>query len=661
MKTCKYGRLAGTLLVLGLLGWTASGVADIASTKHNLSATGTGTYKAATETRLCVFCHVMHNADPAVPLWNHQQSAATYIPYGSNTLATAQPGQPTGASRLCLTCHDGTVALGGVKNVLGSSVPVVISGLEALLTGSGNLGTDLRDDHPISFTYDAALTVQNPELVSPAALTGMIKPDGNSQLQCTSCHDPHSGQYPKFLHVGYTDGAGYGSPLCRTCHNKMYWSTVPNMSHREQTRQWNGAGLNPWHVPGHNLANDPNSTNKANGCESCHQSHNAAVGATRILKQDGKSGVCLVCHNGNVVSSTKNIDASMNRMYGHPSKNPADAGRHNPKRMSDGKVREDPADLANRHAVCEDCHNPHAVSPGVSPSIPNPTNNLAAAVSKGVWGVQPTWPGLWGQVTSYSLVPDVQYQYQLCLKCHSYYAFGASPPPDPYGMVAGGVNTDQALEFNPNNPSYHPVVTTGKNTFTMTVGGTPYNYSSSLIGGMTPSSTMTCSECHSDTNPVFLGPKGPHGSDVWPILWGTYDGSTGVSGTEDHLCYTCHKASVYGPSGGSSGNWQATGFSGPGGTGGLGPMLNLHYRHLELRQVPCQGCHSAVPHGWKRRAMLVFGTGTPDPAPYNSHSKFPIGGSSAYGIPASLNVDAVTSGSWTRSLCHSGTGVGSCM
>jgi hypothetical protein len=59
--------------------------------------------------------------------------------------------------------------------------------------------------------------------------------------------------------------------------------------------------------------------------------------------------------------------------------------------------------------------------------------------------------------------------------------------------------------------------------------------------------------------------------------------------------------------------------------------------------------------------MLIYGTGTPDPAPYNSHSKYLINGSSVYGLPSARDVDAVASGTWVRSLCHgTGTGVGSC-
>ncbi|VAW45953.1 Cytochrome c family protein, partial [hydrothermal vent metagenome] len=39
-----------------------SGVEDIVNTKHNLSASGPGTLKATTESRVCVFCHTPHGS-----------------------------------------------------------------------------------------------------------------------------------------------------------------------------------------------------------------------------------------------------------------------------------------------------------------------------------------------------------------------------------------------------------------------------------------------------------------------------------------------------------------------------------------------------------------------------------------------------------------------
>lgn len=665
------------IVAVALLGASLA-MAGITNTKHNLSVTGPGTYKATSETQICVYCHTPHNANPASLLWNHTLSTVTYQPYSSNTMKAAAPGQPSGASKLCLTCHDGTVALGSVLNLPRQhQQPGTIAGLASALLGTAptNLSTDLRNDHPVSFTYDSTLASQNTELNNPAAITGKIKPGISNLMQCNNCHDPHSDANPKFMLAPYQDASGYGSPLCRTCHNKEYYSTLPNMTHRESTKQWNGVGANPWYIPGQNLPLNANSTIKTNGCENCHQPHNSPS-TQQLLKSGGGAATCLTCHNGNVVADpAKNIDLALSRPYVHPIKDATRAGRHKPKRQADGKVREDPADLANRHAECEDCHNPHAVSPGVSPNaaVGVVTNNLTAPVNKGVWGVTPTWPANWTDVTTYTTVQDTTYQYQICLKCHSYYAYGLTPPIDPYNKMPSADKrlTDQAKEFNPNNASIHPVTGPGKNPFTMTVGVTNYSYASSLINGMTPTSTYGCSECHSNGDSgAGIGPKGPHGSNTWPIVWGLYNDQTGRVGTTTgataHICFKCHDANVY-ASLTSRTAWQKTGFS--------NGAINIHVYHVVTKNVACNACHAGVPHGWKRKRMLIFGATnlTRDPgadvAPYNAHLYYPWDGISDYGIPSNVGsfrgktLDTITSGNWQQDDCHNGVpniSVGSC-
>ena len=174
----------------------AQSPAAIATTKHNLSVSGPGGVKAASESRICIFCHAPHNATPDTPLWNRRNPGATYVPYTSSTTQSS-PGQPTGASLMCLSCHDGTIALGEVLN---RAKTITMAGGETTIpSGPGRLGTDLSDDHPISFAYSAALASARGELVQPSALTGPVKLDSSGQLQCTACHDAHDDTYGRFL------------------------------------------------------------------------------------------------------------------------------------------------------------------------------------------------------------------------------------------------------------------------------------------------------------------------------------------------------------------------------------------------------------------------------------------------------------------------------
>lgn len=114
-------------------------LADIVGTPHDFSSQGWSGGK------ICVVCHTPHNADPYnqnptdAPLWNHKLSKASYILYSSPKLDIT-PDQPGGVSKLCLSCHDGTVALDSFGGATGSN----------FISGSALVGTDLSDDHPVS-------------------------------------------------------------------------------------------------------------------------------------------------------------------------------------------------------------------------------------------------------------------------------------------------------------------------------------------------------------------------------------------------------------------------------------------------------------------------------------------------------------------------------
>ena len=72
----------------------------------------------------CNTCHTPHGAAPVRPLWNRYTPIDAYRIYTSRSL-DAEPGQPTGASKMCLSCHDGTIALGAVLIGLAWAVELV--------------------------------------------------------------------------------------------------------------------------------------------------------------------------------------------------------------------------------------------------------------------------------------------------------------------------------------------------------------------------------------------------------------------------------------------------------------------------------------------------------------------------------------------------------
>ncbi len=398
----------------------------------------------------------------------------------------------------------------------------------------------------------------------------------------------------------------------------------------------------------------------------CHDCH--------VPPEGLQSKACVICHDGGYTK--ENIKGAVEKPYAH-------------------RVLAD-----NPRVACMDCHNPSKVpigeSSGRSPGIGSGnTTNLASDVLTGVWGVQPDpWPDNFQTPMVFKEVPEITHQYQLCLKCHSYYAFGDTPPMDPFGYsnyrwssTSGssgdkdswgtlqgwdGRLTDQAKEFNPNNRSYHPVVAPGKNDFKNDRTGR--SYASALINGMTPESVIGCADCHSPQNfPSSAGPKGPHGSDIWPIAIGKFDHTTGVgSGDKDssrggesrsstfnnHMCFKCHDKNVYGGGSDSSkDDGHRTGYS-------KGGDKNLHYYHVEGKEAQCTTCHSAIPHGWKNKALLIHGTGrNPSPAPYNNHGGFQYKDDKThhYGINSATPINSIPSGGWRKEVCHdAGEGTGDC-
>ena len=208
--------------------------AGLLNTKHNLSVSGPGSIIAVSETQICIFCHTPHNAYPATPLWNHELSLVeNYINYWSPTLKSyasqAEAPPIDGFSKLCLSCHDGTVAIGAVKSrakAIETTADLIETTANLLDIGNeGYLGTDLSGGHPISIVFDTALANLRNQDPSIMHLNWPINdPDvklyptqGQYGIQCTSCHDPHGGKggpgAPPFWRKSIADD------VCLVCHD----------------------------------------------------------------------------------------------------------------------------------------------------------------------------------------------------------------------------------------------------------------------------------------------------------------------------------------------------------------------------------------------------------------------------------------------------------
>jgi predicted CXXCH cytochrome family protein len=205
------GVMAGAVVILVLL-MVQPSPATIVGSAHDFSGLDP-------TQQICIFCHTAHNADTSVvdaPLWNHAVTHKTYVVYNSPTM-NATTSQPSGASKLCLSCHDGTVAVdsyGGKTGVIKLSGPVAVG------------ADELNNDHPISFVYDDALAVLDkglfPPSSHPSGLGSTIKNDLliGDQVQCSSCHDVHNGPAAASVNDSLLRITQVGSQLCLTCHNK---------------------------------------------------------------------------------------------------------------------------------------------------------------------------------------------------------------------------------------------------------------------------------------------------------------------------------------------------------------------------------------------------------------------------------------------------------
>jgi predicted CXXCH cytochrome family protein len=192
--------------------------AGIAGSPHDFQTKGASS--------LCITCHAPHQQPNTPLLWNHQLSAQNFS-WSDMTKTTGGTSLPTnlrtwsGPSKMCLSCHDGTVNVGTMY----SATYTYTGAVAPTLTRTGG---DLKGNHPVAVpypngapnTYNGITTGTNVAVADYVANPTKVKlfldssvGSNNSGVECSSCHNAHDNANTFFLRDAR-------ATLCVNCHNK---------------------------------------------------------------------------------------------------------------------------------------------------------------------------------------------------------------------------------------------------------------------------------------------------------------------------------------------------------------------------------------------------------------------------------------------------------
>jgi len=474
---------------------------------HNLTP-GSGSQVTSQGSLGCTFCHAPHSGLGGVtPLWNQTLSSATYVPYNSATYHQKGNTQPTlgVTSSLCLSCHDGTIAVG--QSAAYGKIPTT-----GQMSAADSFGNNLVGSHPFSLVVpikDAPNLVSSLTQGKTADPTGAVKLV-NGNIECTSCHDPHVQNVDRIAQQFLVRDSSSGQ-MCLACHD-------PTRVVQGQTNALTG-----WNGSSHQAATNAVSpdahvgsygTVGQNACTACHMNHNAPS-AGQLLRpatpetpnMDVATQACITCHNGGTYLSpaAPNVMAEYTKVA------------HLLPAGNNGHDAGEPGVLSNnRHATCVDCHNAHASMPeptfAVPPAIrPSQTGTVGISMSDGV-----------------TVLTPAANQFENCLRCH-----GTGPGKQrmliygyaPMRAVTAPDSLNLIPQFATTAISSHPVMHDRSSTLPqpslllnmLNLNGT---VSSRLVGPR-----IFCTDCHnSDDNREFggTGANGPHGSVNTHILERNY-------------------------------------------------------------------------------------------------------------------------------------------
>ncbi|MBW2421787.1 MAG: hypothetical protein JRH19_24835 [Deltaproteobacteria bacterium] len=262
------------LAISALIATTAS--AQIRGSQHDLGTGGGAQETTALTGEVCVFCHTPHGSatTASVPLWNKTLPTTPYQRYSSLGTATLDGTEVAvgSVSLACLSCHDGTQAMDVVINASGPGGwvaggaeidPGAIGAMAEVPAGAPmpNLGSDLRDDHPVSIGY------------AGGACEGVVTPTCDPAGAASGDPDFVVAQYASLngsdqWWVDVSTGAVPGSPGQREKTDMILY-----------TRDFSG-------TKGPSVE-----------CASCHDPHVAVKQPVSFLRiSNDNSDVCLACH-----------------------------------------------------------------------------------------------------------------------------------------------------------------------------------------------------------------------------------------------------------------------------------------------------------------------------------------------------------------------------
>jgi predicted CXXCH cytochrome family protein len=553
---------------------------------HNLSV-ASGSNVTTQGSLGCTICHAPHSGLGGVtPLWNQKLSTATYAPYTSTTYhQTGNTQPPLGVtSSLCLSCHDGTVAIG--QTAAYGQLPT-----SGQMNNLDSFGTSLSGSHPFSLVTPlkdtvnlAASLVSQGKTADPTGAVKLI----NGNVECTSCHDPHIQNIDKVAQDFLVRDSS-SAQLCLACHDP----TRTIQGQVNPLASWN----NSIHLTATNgISPDAHvglySTVALNACSSCHMSHDATSPA-RLLRpatpaatgMDPATQDCMTCHDGGtyVSPAAPNIMAEIAKVS-----HPVPAG-------SNGHDAAEAAVLANnRHATCVDCHAAHGSNQTVVFSAPP----AMRPSQSGVEGISAT-----DGITV--LTPAVN-QYETCLRCHGtgpgkqrMLVFGYSP----IRIVSNAADPLNVIpEFAPTAISSHPL--THDRTSPLPQPSLLQNMLNlnGTASGRAVGVRIFCTDCHnSDDNREFggTGPNGPHGSVNSHILERNYQFSQAATpgGPVTNLYPTPDLSSV-GPYAMCAKCHDLTNIV-------ANNSWNQHSLHVSQYGFSCSVCHTA--HGMGATSPTITG------------------------------------------------------